>query len=40
LEELKTRYEVTKICYVLDDMASDPIIIPKPVGFKKKAVRK
>ncbi len=30
---------MTKICYVLDDMASDPIIIPKPVGFKKNAAR-
>ena len=40
LQEHRTRYEVTKICYVLDDMASDPIIVPKPVGFKKNAVRK
>ena len=31
---------MTKICYVLDDMAGDPVIIPKPVGFKKTARKK
>jgi len=31
---------VTKICYVLDDMAGDPVIIPKPVGFKKPPSKK
>ena len=34
------RQEVTKICYVLDDMAGDPVISPKPQGFKKNTLRK
>jgi hypothetical protein len=33
-EDRDVRYRVTKISYVLDDMAGDPILNHKPNGFR------